>query len=198
MAAYSLGESIRNGQYAAAGLQVAMMLIGPKLQKKLAEISKPPLAQSENPTGQTQPNDGTTASETKSTEPTDQQKIDQGVDALKQTEWAKTPRGQQIVKALETSNEKGNIGFGKLEEGVRAQFDPKTDKITIGEGTSIEDVPGRLAHEGSHLVQDIQGQKYGLISEVEAFANGFAVDYERGRPDAYMPTWQQIESRYGF
>lgn len=70
----------------------------------------------------------------------------------------------------------GKIDYADLPDGVRAQYDPARDQITIDASIEQNYIPGRLAHEGSHAVWERQGRPYNFANERAAFNAGFAVD----------------------
>jgi len=131
--------------------------------------------------------------------PSEKDQIGDALDKLKQTEWAKTEAGKEVIEMLEDAYRKGKIK-NEDTEGARASYDPDTGQIVIDEDTEEKEIPGRLAHEGTHAQQDKEGRldSYGYEDEREAYDAGHAVDKEMEVESAYNPTDEEIKIMYGF
>jgi len=118
--------------------------------------------------------------------------IARSLSTLRSTNWSTTDRGEQIVGTLGTYQWRGKIGLRDLPHN--AEYNDTTDLITVNSKLDPLKVSGRLAHEGAHVVQDMEGQVYGFASEREAYDIGYAVDTELHVPGASNPTdlWIRI------
>ena len=123
--------------------------------------------------------------------------IKKGFEDYKQTDWAKTPEGKKIMKQVGKAVGDGDVTIADdLPAGTRAQY--SNGKIKINSKVSQVEIPGRLAHEGTHMVQDHMGQLkvYDFLDERTAFNAGYAVDKQMNIHGAYNPTDDEIKLWY--
>lgn len=118
---------------------------------------------------------------------------------FEKTEFARTSEGTEILAAMRVANKWGEITYGQLPPGVRAQYSRGwTVEIVISLEVDQVHIPGRLAHEGSHYVWDQKSLPYNFQNERAAFDAGYAVDSQLGLPDAWNPPDQWIRRMYKF
>ncbi|QEN03723.1 RHS repeat-associated core domain-containing protein [Thiospirochaeta perfilievii] len=125
------------------------------------------------------------------------------IDVIGGTNFGETDYGQKVVSNLKDLNDKGQIKYKDLGTTTRAQhinyFGFKDEVININNNPSLsitlDELPGRLTHEGTHNVQATQGFVYGIDKEVQAFDNAAQVDIELGiTPNT--PTMEQLKEDY--
>jgi len=131
--------------------------------------------------------------------------IKRAFNKLKYSEFGNTKRGREIVNVLSKYYDKIAI-VGTLPEMTRGRVryivDDNTGKMTINaieinSNIPEEALPGRLAHEGTHLVYREQGiVDNTFIEEREAFDNGYTLDMELDSPVKDNPTDLEIRFRY--
>jgi RHS repeat-associated protein len=122
--------------------------------------------------------------------------IDKALNTLKNTGWAKSTEGKEIVESLNKANNKEDIEIAELDVNTRAQYNPNSGRITINDNTFKNEIPGRLAHEGTHLTKDEQGLPYDFNNERAAYNNGYAVDKELGVSFPFNPSDAWIHENY--
>jgi len=120
------------------------------------------------------------------------------INKIAKTAFGQSTGGMPVVKALRVSYHQGRIGFADLSiynakavsihGSMRIFVDPKYGGIHL---------PGRLTHEGTHLVQFGRGQTDVFSMEREAFNNAYAVEAELGVPGADNPSDADLRHRYG-
>jgi len=97
-------------------------------------------------------------------------------------------------------NEGEKITIEKLEKGVRAQVGIKSTGevvyIKISQDIPESAIPGRLVHEGTHIINHEKGIPSSLDDEKIAFQNAYSVDKELKSPIQDMPSDEELEERY--
>ncbi len=126
--------------------------------------------------------------------PEERLKIQEAINKLKETEWATTNEGKDIIHRLEALNSKGRINIQKIHNEKIDGYYNKI-KIAVSETVTENELPGTIAHEGSHALWDVEGLPYNYRNEFHAYEVGNAVNQEFGFPD-YMPTREDILRDY--
>ncbi|MDP2939998.1 MAG: LamG-like jellyroll fold domain-containing protein [Candidatus Omnitrophota bacterium] len=154
-------------------------------------LNKPQNGQSNNALNKatTNTNDGSTENALKVD-------IKKGYDDLKKSEWGETFEGRKVTRVVGRAINKGNVSVEDLPSDTRAAY--ANGKIKINSQIKQNEIPGRLAHEGTHALQDARGQLkvYDFPDERAAFNAGYAVDNKMGVYGAYNPTNDEIKSSY--
>ncbi|MFA4842653.1 MAG: RHS repeat-associated core domain-containing protein, partial [Candidatus Omnitrophota bacterium] len=122
--------------------------------------------------------------------------IKKGYNDLKNTRWAKTEDGKAVVRDVGKAINKGDVTLENLPPGTRADY--LNGKIRLNSQNSQAEIPGRLVHEGTHMLQDQRGELgvYDFPDERAAFNAGYAVDQETNVYGAYNPTDNEIRTWY--
>ena len=127
-------------------------------------------------------------------------KITNAINTVKSTQFGKSEDGQKVVEHLSKMNEGGKITIEKLEKGVRAQVGIKSTGevvyIKISQDIPESAIPGRLVHEGTHIINHENGIQSSLDDEKIAFQNAYSVDKELKSPIQDMPSDEELEERY--
>ena len=124
--------------------------------------------------------------------------VPQAINKIAKTEFGQSQQGHSVLRALRVAYHEGKIGFDDLSAyGARAVSFRSRMSILVDPKYSGSHLPGRLAHEGTHLVQFMHGQTDVFSMEREAFNNAYAVDAQLGVSDADLPSDAEIRRRYG-
>jgi hypothetical protein len=122
--------------------------------------------------------------------------VGRGLRDLEHTDWARTPQGQKTIKELRVSYSQGQVRVqGNYSHG-RTLAVTRGNKIFINPTTTQSQLPGVLAHEGTHLVWNYAGQTYGRPAERAAYDAGYAVDTEIYSEGAFNPSDEWIDKNY--
>jgi hypothetical protein len=110
------------------------------------------------------------------------ERIQQAIDILANTNWAKTEEGKKVVNILNELNDAGRITMldtsREVNEGkAGGGYDRKTDEITITNQRYRELTVASLVHEGVHALDNREG-RMGYDAESNTYW-GYDFDKER-------------------
>ena len=109
--------------------------------------------------------------------------------------FGQSNRGDPIVDQLREAYHEDRLGFADLNPEELDTDDP----VTLGgyfpssrtiridpDFVSPSELPGVLAHEGTHMVLDERGHPYNFSNERRAFDSGYLVDLQLGNDPTYV------------
>lgn len=130
-----------------------------------------------------------------------QSDIDKAINKIEESKWGKTT-GKEVVDKLNDMNENGKINISDVSKTLKdadGYYSRRTGEITIDENLSGWDLERVLVHEGTHGVQDDNGQLavYDFPDEREAY--DAADDYMKSTHRMSVnKSDDTIKQQYGF
>jgi hypothetical protein len=128
--------------------------------------------------------------------------IEDSIEKIKQTAFGQSEEGERIIKELESMHNDGRITVKELGSDTRAIYYPPVPifrpeaKIMIDDDLPVDAYPGRLGHEGTHLMDNLGGIPYDLSAERRAFDNAYSIDRELGSSVQDNPSDAELANRY--
>ncbi|MGE5558140.1 MAG: RHS repeat-associated core domain-containing protein [Bacillota bacterium] len=159
-----------------------------------------------NPITFVDPDGHETDEEKKERNEKNKKRLEEAIDRLEKTKWGQ--EHLELIKELRTRLKEGRLVIGKIRGNDHGVYHPESR----GEGgyiaidNDIEDccLPGELAHEATHMEQDMNGDidpgEYDINDELDAYAAEYAVNKEidKGHADNHKRSKAWIYINYQF